>query len=431
MHKSKLSFYSSAAILVLFCLSAVGIPATYAEVFTTTLGETFETPDANLSVDIKANRSEARRGEKITYTLTIANASHEKTITTDLSLIFYNLDLNVSSIQPKQFTGRMSNLTGYPWNFFFKAFQLKPQEKKTLTFTATVNTKAKTKERLRMAAAIQEGEFRNTELIQVDTVYVTASDGPVRSEQKTQTKDIPALFKSVYGRVPTEAEKKYWIGRMKDKPTTDALKGAMAFQKAQGKSPKVLGAKSNASYIVRLSDTVTASAPGELVTYSVIVTNRDPEGRARAPYVMISAKGLEMPLVSDHGKRDTLVNGKLGNSVNWQQEIFHKKSRTFTVKIKTPNTIGSEYCVQASVLVAPNTLTDEDCNAVVKVSGTAIASEKVAAKDVSALFKSVYGRTPATGEQKYWQSRLKDKATKTELLGAMKFQKSNGKSPKL
>lgn len=349
-----------------------------AEVITTTLGETVETPEANLSVDIKANRSEARRGEKITYTVTIANASQDKTITTDLSLIFFNLDLNVSSIQPKKFTGRSSNLTGYPWNFFFKLFQLKPLEKKVLTFTATVNAKAKTNERLRMAAAIQEGEFRNTELIQVDTVYVTASDGPARSEQKVQAKDIPVLFMIVYGRAPTGAEKKYWVGRMKDKATKYALKGAMVFQKSRGKSPKVLGVTSNKLLKMEFNDNVTESAAGERVTYSLTIHNRDDQGRALTPGITVTAKNLEIPFVSDHGKRILLSNRQYGGSIYWgKTQILNQAAHTFTFHVKTPSAVGSEYCLKAEVFAQPD-LRDEDCNVVVKAKPKKIAPKKAA-----------------------------------------------------
>lgn len=54
------------------------------------------------------------------------------------------------------------------------------------------------------------------------------------SSTKVATKDINALFRSVYdGRNPTVAENQYWIMRRKDKSTVEALTGAMAWHKAQ------------------------------------------------------------------------------------------------------------------------------------------------------------------------------------------------------
>jgi len=223
------------AVSVLVAVTIV-VPAAHAEVFTTTLGETFETPEANLSVGIKADKSKAAHGEKIKYTLTFANASGEKTITTDLSLIYHNLNLDVNSIRPSSYTGRLSNLTGYPWNFFFKAFHLQPKDKKTTTFTATVHKNAKVGDRLRMAAAIQEGEFRNTELIQTDAAFVTVTDKQTSGGSLASISDLNSLFRSVYGKNPTAAEWNYWASRLLDKSDREALKGAMAFHKAHGRT---------------------------------------------------------------------------------------------------------------------------------------------------------------------------------------------------
>ena len=52
------------------------------------------------------------------------------------------------------------------------------------------------------------------------------------TSNKVKTKDINVLFRSVYdGRNPTVSENQYWIGRIKDKPTSDVLLGAMAYHK--------------------------------------------------------------------------------------------------------------------------------------------------------------------------------------------------------
>lgn len=47
-------------------------------------------------------------------------------------------------------------------------------------------------------------------------------------------KDVPALFKFVFGRLPTTSEKVYWVNRLGDKPTKNDLLGAMTFQKSKG-----------------------------------------------------------------------------------------------------------------------------------------------------------------------------------------------------
>lgn len=236
-----------------------------------------------------------------------------------------------------------------------------------------------------------------------EALVSTISHGSIQSAQKVQTKDIPALFQSVYGRVPTEAEQKYWLGRMKDKPITDALKGAMAFQNAQGKSPKVLGAKSNNLYKMELSDKTEKSAPSELVTYSVKITNIYPENTILTPQLSITAKDLEIPTASDHGRRGKLANGKPGKTVDWnyiksfdqknryEVKVDTKKSHTFIFQIKTPATLGSEYCIKAHLFPF---LQDEDCNTVVKDTVKKIATTptpkptpavKITAKDFRIL----------------------------------------------
>lgn len=193
----------------------------------------------------------------------------------------------------------------------------------------------------------------------------------VQAASVTQ-QDIPALFKSVYDRNASEAEKKYWISRIKDKPEVEALKGAMAFQRAHG---RVLGTKSNNLYKMELKDNTTTSASGELVTYSVKVTNIYPENTVLTPQLSIKAKDLEITAVSDHGRREKLANGKPGGAVDWnyitsqnqknryEVKVDTKKSHTFTFQIKTPSALGSEYCIEANLFPF---LQDKDCNTVVK-----------------------------------------------------------------
>lgn len=47
-------------------------------------------------------------------------------------------------------------------------------------------------------------------------------------------KDINTLFSSVYNRLPTATESKYWLSRTKDKPTAPALIGALTHHKEKG-----------------------------------------------------------------------------------------------------------------------------------------------------------------------------------------------------
>jgi hypothetical protein len=48
-------------------------------------------------------------------------------------------------------------------------------------------------------------------------------------------KEMNTMFASVYdGRMPTPSEYKYWISRIKDKPTPPAMVGAMHFHKLKG-----------------------------------------------------------------------------------------------------------------------------------------------------------------------------------------------------
>jgi len=57
---------------------------------------------------------------------------------------------------------------------------------------------------------------------------------------------VNEAFRSVYGRNPTVRENKYWLGRVEDKKVFEALRGAMFYHKARGKTTgggRVNGAK--------------------------------------------------------------------------------------------------------------------------------------------------------------------------------------------
>lgn len=55
----------------------------------------------------------------------------------------------------------------------------------------------------------------------------------ISENRTTLTQRINAIFRSVYGREPSVAENKYWLGRIKDKPTEETLRGAMGWHKAR------------------------------------------------------------------------------------------------------------------------------------------------------------------------------------------------------
>ncbi len=63
---------------------------------------------------------------------------------------------------------------------------------------------------------------------------VKGSFGPPESTvaKESLIKNMNSLFQSVYGRMPTVSENQYWLSRIKDKPTEQAIKGAMVFHKA-------------------------------------------------------------------------------------------------------------------------------------------------------------------------------------------------------
>ena len=55
----------------------------------------------------------------------------------------------------------------------------------------------------------------------------SASITPTRLSKEDLVKNMNTMFASVYGRDHTVSENKYWISRLKDKPTAPALIGAM------------------------------------------------------------------------------------------------------------------------------------------------------------------------------------------------------------
>ncbi len=59
------------------------------------------------------------------------------------------------------------------------------------------------------------------------------STGP-KARPLTKAQLVPRInefFASVYGRLPTPSENKYWISRINDKPSQETLIGAMGYQK--------------------------------------------------------------------------------------------------------------------------------------------------------------------------------------------------------
>lgn len=96
-------------------------------------------------------------------------------------------------------------------------------------------------------------EKMNAKNLESTMRFWKAKQGPVAPVITISSKDVPALFKTVFGRLPVASEQKYWEGRLRDKPTKNALLGAMSFQKAQKKSPKVLGVSTVAATNNRIS----------------------------------------------------------------------------------------------------------------------------------------------------------------------------------
>jgi len=54
------------------------------------------------------------------------------------------------------------------------------------------------------------------------------------AKTSTLEKKINTLFRSVYDHNPTPSENRYWLSRIKDKPTEQALKDAMQFHVSNG-----------------------------------------------------------------------------------------------------------------------------------------------------------------------------------------------------
>jgi hypothetical protein len=98
----------------------------------------------------------------------------------------------------------------------------------SFTLTMDSGTPVKTKQNI-WVEVTGEGMEATSQNFSITAVKATAVKKTTLSSS-----DVSALFQSVYGRVPTSSELKYWNGRRSDKPTSTALLGAMGYHKAQG-----------------------------------------------------------------------------------------------------------------------------------------------------------------------------------------------------
>ncbi len=98
----------------------------------------------------------------------------------------------------------------------------------TITFTMDSGTPLKTKLNLwvEVTGSGMEANSANFSITAVKSVTTTTSTSTLSSA------DISSMFQSVYGRMPTTSELKYWLGRRSDKPGRTALLGAMGYHKA-------------------------------------------------------------------------------------------------------------------------------------------------------------------------------------------------------
>jgi hypothetical protein len=77
---------------------------------------------------------------------------------------------------------------------------------------------------------------------------------------------------------------------------------------------------------------------------------------------------------------------------------------------------GTQSCDRTSFLLK---------NMRVASNASASAGGLASIRDLNALFRSVYGRTPTVSEWRYWATRLLDKPNRTVLVGAMAYHKAH------
>lgn len=179
------------------------------------------------------------------------------------------------------------------------------------------------------------------------------------------------LFHATYGRVPTAAEKQYWLSRVKDKATSESLTGAMAYHHARGKSPKVLGAKSNDIFRLEITDNHTDAAPGELVTVKITIRNvLHGDQIDLATDVSAQARNLDVSAISDQGKVRRWPGETKGGTIDWSAiQFFYNVPRPLTFKVKVPDkSFGDQFCTKGTVYAAHGrslqVLTAEDCTTI-------------------------------------------------------------------
>lgn len=198
----------------------------------------------------------------------------------------------------------------------------------------------------------------------------------------------------------------------------------------------VFATTSNGSFSLRLSDGgIKESSPGQVVTYSLTMKNKDAEHKTIDPYVQAEAFGMKVQNVSDGGKLDKTVGDSRVRYIVWKDtETQSNKERTFTFQVVTPDfSFGKEYCVASTLLYGLPLLESKDCNKIVKdavapISPVAPKYEVLSGAAIKTIFKSVFGRNPTKKELTAWQLRAKTKSTTDSLRGAMQYQKTHART---
>lgn len=391
----------------------------------TVLGDSGGLPESGLSVKVKADKATAKRGEKITYTATLNNESDLRIDDTQVRLIFNSWQKIIpASIKPKYFGDNTSN--GYRLD----DIRMGAHTERSITFQTTVANDAPVNKTLSLK--VQAGG--QPQHAKTAAVSVKIGGGAATSDPKITAKDVSALFKAVYGRNPVTGEQKYWVGRLKDKGTKEAMRGAMAFQKAKGKSPKVLAASSR----------VNISGGGESLTAGT--TQRITVSYQAYPYSGGTVRGTlqtdigspNVSNISPEPSSQTRDEGQGKIFLNWDYALApaDTMSVSFDVKVPKKGLYGRDsMTVSAYASEGYNNRSWSITEPVATPTPTPVATTLkktpgLTNSQVTSLFKTVYGRAPVSQELAYWNKRAIEKRTAAALKGAMAFQKAQGKSPK-
>lgn len=115
---------------------------------------------------------------------------------------------------------------------FTSAFGRKPTSTELAYWRGRITRGKKTSEKTLIGAMGYQKSFGRT---MPPTTVASKENGKVAGATAVNlVGKINAIFRSVYGRNPTPSENRYWLSRIKDKPTEQALKDAMLFHKMAG-----------------------------------------------------------------------------------------------------------------------------------------------------------------------------------------------------